>query len=98
MLDWCGRIDWSSDDGDLWSGVCPRCGCIYCLSRGRLRCQMNRHSRGVDVSNSGLRRILLPRAAAATTTAVVDGVAAATVVAGGGLLGERRECREVATP
>ena len=59
---------------------------------------MNRHSRGVDVCNSGLRRILLPRAAAAATAAVVVGAAAAATAAGGGLLGECRECREVATP
>ena len=59
---------------------------------------MNRHSRRVDICNSGLRRILLPGAAAAATAAVVDSAAATAVVAGRCLLGERRECGEVATP
>ena len=59
---------------------------------------MNRRSRGVDVCNSGLRRILLPRAAAAAIAVVIDGGGGAAVVAGRGLLGERRECGEVATP
>ena len=59
---------------------------------------MNKRSRGVDVCNSSLRRILLPGATAAATTVVVDGATAAAVVASGGLLGERRECGEVATP
>ena len=58
---------------------------------------MNRHSRRVDVCNSGLWRILLPGATAAATAAVVGGAVTA-IVAGGGLLGERRECGEVATP
>ena len=54
---------------------------------------MNRCSKGVDVCNNSLQRILLPRAAAAATAAVVDGAATASaVVAGGGLLGEHREC------
>ena len=60
---------------------------------------MNWHSRGVDVCNSGLRRILLPRAAAAVIVVVVAAAAtAATAVVGSGLLGECRECKEVATP
>ena len=60
---------------------------------------MNRRGRGVDVCNCGLRRILLPRAAAVAAAAIIDddAAAAATAVAGHGLLGERRECREVAT-
>ena len=58
---------------------------------------MNRRSKEVDVYNNGFRKILLPGAATAATAAVVAGGGAATAVTCGGLLGECRECREVAT-
>ena len=93
-----GRIDQSSGGSDLWCGVCPRCRCIKDLRRDRPRRQMNRRSRRVDVCNSVLRRILLSEAIATTTSVVVGGGGGAAVAASGGLLGERRECGEVATP
>ena len=97
LLNRCDMIDRSSGGCDLWCGVCPSCWCVNDLSKGKPRHQMNRCSRRVDICNSGFQRVLLPGAVVAATVVVADGAAAA-VDASRGLLGECRECGEVATP
>ena len=94
LLDQCGRVDRSDGGGDLWSGWCTRCRCVYYLIRARLSHHVNGSGGRVEVRDGSPRRIPSSRVVV-VATAVVVGVAATTTMAaagGDGLLGEGGEC------
>ena len=70
------------------------------MIQGRLSYHVNESSRGVEVCNGSPRRIPSPRVVVVATVVVVGVAAAATVTVagGGGLIGQYRECKEVAAP